>query len=844
VSLDDYQAKRKFDQTPEPQGGEGSGSLRFVIQKHSASQLHYDFRLEMGGVLKSWAVPKGPSLNPKDKRLAMMTEDHPYDYRTFEGSIPKGNYGAGTVMVWDEGIYEPVVWDKKTGETRELELKYQDKAIRQMVDEKHLTFILHGTKLNGEFALVKMRQANENAWLLIKADKDEFASDSDVTNLDRSATTGRTLEQITAGDTSWSHAPDISNAPKGQLPETVAPMLASLGDKPFDKPGWFYEIKWDGYRAVATITPEKMKLRSRHDQDFLTKYPPLLEALQSIKGATIVLDGEIVVLDDDGRSDFGKLQTYSEDGGNLMYYVFDCLHLDGHDLTGLPLSRRKEILKAWLPRSDVIQYSDHIEQRGIDFFKLAQERKLEGIMAKDASSKYLTNKRTKSWLKLKTHMRQEAVIGGYTSPRGSRSGFGALVLGVYDAGDLTYIGHAGGGFTERMVADLLEQLQPLHRDSSPFIGKFKLNEAVTWVEPKLVCEVEFREWTSADHMRQPVYIGLRSDKPPRSVIREQPLTTVVMLPDAAGSGQEPNSVSKLPPNAPANLKPTKVEVHNPDKVFWPDAGFTKGQLAEYYQSVASLILPYLKDRPQSLNRFPGGIQGHSFFQKNFDDVPDWLPTHPVHTDSQDRDINYILCNDIDALMFMVNLGVIEINPWNSRIETIEKPDWCVIDLDPEDIGFEEIINVAQTVHDVLADAKIPSYPKTSGASGIHIFMPMGAKYTYDQVRDFAHIVASLVNACLPKITSLERSPAKRQQKIYLDYLQNRSGQTVASAYCVRPRPGMPVSTPLHWEEVKSGLTPGQFNVTNMSRRLAEVGDLWAPVMGDGIDLRAAIEGLS
>ncbi len=828
MSLEQYQAKRRFDQTPEPQAGQGSGPLRFVVQKHAASHLHYDFRLEMGSILKSWAVPKGPSLNPHDKRLAMMTEDHPYDYRTFEGIIPEGNYGAGTVMVWDEGTYEPVVWDKKTGVTLHLSRQEQDKAARHSVHAGHLTFILRGQKLNGEFALIKMHDAEENAWLLVKADKDDAVTTKDVTKQDRSALSGRTLDEIAkGGGAAWTRAPGLSGAPPAPLPDTVAPMLATLAEAPFDDPDWLYEIKWDGYRAIATITPEGVKLRSRRDQDFAAKYPPVTSALQDIRGATAVLDGEIVVLDDQGRSVFEGLQTYADTAGTLVYYVFDLLYLDGHDLTGLPLTRRKQILRDWLPPSGHVRYSDHVNELGTGFFAAAKQQNLEGIMAKDGRSRYTPGKRSHSWFKIKTHARQEAVIGGYTAPRGSRSGFGALVLGVYDEdGQLHYIGHTGGGFDERSIADTLAKLEPLRQPGSPFAETFKTNAPATWVKPKLVAEVEFREWTDDGHMRQPIFLGLRPDKSPKSVHRE---TAVTPPPET-----KPLAASTGTRRAP---------IHHPDKVFWPDDGITKGELAAYYQAIAPTLLPYLKDRPESLNRFPHGIAGDSFYQKNVEDAPDWVRRVTVHSDSENHDVHYVVCDDLDTLLYLVNLGCIELNPWNSRIQHPEHPDWAVIDLDPEDVSFDTVVEVAQMVHQVLESAGIPHYPKTSGATGLHIYIPMDAQYTYDQVKNFAHINCQLVGARLPDVTSLERSPAKRQQRVYLDYLQNRRGQTLAAAYAVRPRPGATVSTPLHWDEVKPGLDPKTFTIHTMPARLQEAGDLWQPVIGPGVDLLKALKHL-
>jgi bifunctional non-homologous end joining protein LigD len=888
MSLSDYHAKRKFDETPEPQGGQGSGPLRFVVQKHDASRLHYDFRLEMNGILKSWAIPKGPSLNPEDKRLAMMTEDHPYDYRTFEGNIPKGNYGAGSVIVWDEGTYEPLAWDEKTGKTLELTREQQDKLAREGVHKGHLTFILHGHKLRGEFALIKLHHAEDNAWLLVKAHKDEFVSEADVTQHAESVITGRTVEEVAAGAPETQLHLDLTGAPAAPLPTAVKPMLATLAKDPFDNPDWLYEIKWDGYRILAHITADEVRLITRGDQDYTTRFQPAAAELHTLRVPAII-DGEICVVDAAGKPSFQALQNYLRDGesadGQLMYYAFDLLHLDGHNLTGLPLSRRKELLRRILPQGAHLKYSDHVAGQGIALLESARAQGLEGVMAKAAASTYQPGRRSRDWLKFKTHHRQEAVIVGYTEPRGGRQYFGALVLGVYDAnGQLQYVGHTGGGFTESTLRSTYDLLQPLRQDASPITPEPKTNEPAHWVKPQLVCEVEFTEWTGDGSMRHPIFVGLRDDKPATQVRKEEAVKgeSAKMksyeneqtggakreLPRQEDAAQQsdpdkittPRSASRgvipaqpkqedwaLPSKGDAtvdvaghNLKFTHL-----DKIFWPDDHLTKGQLLDYYHTVAGTMLPYLKDRPQSLHRFPNGITGSSFYQKDMaDQPPEWTDTIVIHSDSENRDLNYLICQDLPTLLYMINLGCIELNPWNSRTSALENPDWCVIDLDPEDIGFDAVIRTAQAVHTVLDELGLPSYPKTSGATGIHIYIPTGAKYNYDQVKMFGQLIAQLVHTRVPDITSLERSPAKRQGKVYLDYLQNRHGQTLAAAYSVRPKPGATVSIPLDWSEVADGLTPAQFTIHNAHERLSNDADLWRPVIGPGIDLAAVLKSLS
>jgi bifunctional non-homologous end joining protein LigD len=816
MSLDDYNKKRDFDKTAEPRGDlkkSHQKELIFVVQKHHASHLHYDFRLELGGVLVSWAVPKGPSLNPDDKRLAMKVEDHPYSYRNFEGTIPKGNYGAGEVIVWDNGSYEPV-----------SPADDPSKALKAGLMKGHLSFILHGQKLRGEFSLIKSPHMGENAWLLLKKD-DEFASKEDVTRQTNSVLSSKTLDTST-------NRPEV-NAPEKSMPARVKPMLATLTEQAFDNPDWIYEIKWDGYRAIGAWDGSVAELYSRNGNDFSARYGPIHEALRDL-AAPAVLDGEIVMVDAAGKPHFELLQNYQRGSeGTLLYYVFDILWYDGKDLQDLPLLERKRILQELLGDNTLLRYSDHIEANGRQFYKTAEAGELEGIMAKHKDSTYRQGRRSKQWLKVKTHKRQEVVIGGFTEPRGSRKHIGALVVGVYKDGALHYVGHTGGGILTEQLKPLREELEKLERDSSPFSNRFKPNAPVHWVEPKLICEVTFGEWTSDGHMRQPIFVGMRSDKDPHTIHKE-----------VAGTEPPPDKpVSPEPPAKPKS-KPSaaRVTFTHEDKVFWPERGYTKGDLINYYQQVSEVMLPYLQDRPCNLLRHPNGYQGKSFFQKDMGSTaPEWAKTVSVYSESNRKNIDYFVCDGLDALLYMVQLGSIEINPWSSRLPSLDKPDWAVIDLDPEGIEFPDVIKTAMVVHDVCEELHIPSYPKTSGKTGIHIFIPMQAKYSYEQVRQFSELLANIVQSRLPEITSVERNPRKRQHKIYLDFLQNRESQTLAAPYSVRPILDASVSAPLHWDEVKPGLTPSQFTIKNMAARLQSVGDLWQPVLGSGVDLQQILD---
>jgi bifunctional non-homologous end joining protein LigD len=892
MPLEQYVEKRHLDKTPEPAGGEPTTGLpKFVVQLHRATRLHYDFRLEAQGVLKSWAIPKGPSMNPDDKRLAVMVEDHPMDYRSFEGIIPKGNYGAGTVMVWDEATY--AVPEATTREEIEHGLKLG-------LHKGHAAFFLSGQKLKGLFDLIKLKGREENAWLLVKR-PDEFATADGFEEPQRSVLTGRTMEEIKTGAPSegkvWysDRLPqdiDLSGAPEAPMPHGVKPMLAAEADGPSDRKGWLFEVKWDGYRAIAEVELEgDVRLYSRNQLSFNERYPAIVADLKKL-GHAAVLDGEVVTVDEQGRAQFQWLQEYGKGKrGTLLYYVFDLLYFDGHDLRRLPTRRRKEILAQIVPAEGRIRFSGHVEGQGCDFYKAISAQELEGMMAKNGACPYEEGRRSRDWLKIKRLHEQMAVIGGFTEGRHSRQHFGALVLGVYDGGDLVYVGHTGGGFDEAGLKSLVKKLEPLRSDRCPFNQKPKTNMPVTWVEPTIVVEVEFRGWTESGHLRQPVFKRLVPDVDPREVRRidllpaldaaesEEPAArrsrsqpkdhTTPGAPRTSGSrgsaetktnrkakevapdGNEPDDppavvgVQRFP--AKAREETVEIDGHqlkltNLNKVLWPDDGYTKGNLIDYYRGVAEFILPYLKDRPESLNRHPNGINQQSFFQKDMPAmIPGWLETVEIVSGTQGKKIKYLLCQDEATLVYMANLACIEINPWNSRVPHLARPDYAVIDLDPHEVEFEAVVETAIAIHNLLDEIGVTARPKTSGSRGIHIYVPLGAHYETEQARQFAQLIAQIVHGRLPKITSLERSPARRVGKVYLDFLQNRDGQTLAAAYSTRPKPGATVSIPLSWDEVNVELDPKSFTIRTVLERLDRVGDLWAPVLGSGIDLGSVLE---
>ncbi len=844
MALEDYNKKRNFKETSEPEGKEkASGKkLKFVIQRHAASRLHYDFRLEMEGVLKSWAVPKGPSLNPSDKRLAMMVEDHPYSYRTFEGSIPKGNYGAGEVEIWDEGTYEPI--EKVNGKTDDL-------VMRAELHKQSLKFILHGKKLKGEFALVKIKNSkDENAWLLIKH-KDQFAVNEDYNAEDHTLKTSKVtayLEEKESKKKNTSteslkhyknYAPAISGEKK--LSEFIKPMLCKVSDKAFDDKDWAFEIKWDGYRAIADLSKNELRLYSRNGIDFSQKFKKITNSL-NLQEHPMILDGEIVAYDDKGKPNFQWLQRIGDNPNlALTFQVFDLLWLNGHSTENLSYLQRKELLKDALIENEIIKYSDHILEKGRDFFQAAKDMGLEGIVAKKTDSLYKENLRSSEWLKIKIHKSDEAVICGFTEPKGSRKKFGALILGKYLNGEMVFCGHTGGGFNDKSLSDIYEKMQPLITKNSVFKITPKTNTKATWVKPELVAEIKFSELTKDNIYRHPIFLRLRDDINSKDVKFNSENSSKNENMKKTESKKRTGKDDVLKKIGKQELKLT-----NQNKIYFPEDDVTKGDIIDFYQSISKYILPHLKDRPQSMNRYPNGIKGLSFFQKDAaDETPEWIETQKVFSESSDKYINYIICNDKETLAYLNNLGCIELNIWTSKIKKADNPDYLVLDLDPSEKNeFEDVIETAQVVKEVLDLAGINGYPKTSGSSGIHVYIPMNAKYSYDQVKDFGHLLMQMVQKKLPDLTTLERSLQKRDRnKIYLDYLQNRRGQTLASVYSLRPKNGAPVSMPLEWKEVKNGLKPTDFNIHNALERLENKGDIFKPVLGKGVDMLKVIRKL-
>jgi bifunctional non-homologous end joining protein LigD len=771
--LTEYRRKRDPKKTSEPFGaGKRHGAQPiFVVQRHDARRLHYDFRLERDGALASWAVPKGVPLESGQRALAVHVEDHPLEYATFEGEIPKGQYGAGTVEVWDTGTYD-LVEEKKDG---------------------GLTVRLHGKRLDGTWTLVPARlDGDPKNWLLIRK-RDE-------------------------------------SAPARQSRE-YTPMLATLGDAVPRGSGWLFEVKWDGYRALAHVSQGEAKLTSRKGNDLTQRFAGVAkEIAKAAKTPDCVLDGEVCALDEQGRSSFSAMQQ-GKPGTPIVYFVFDLLELEGEPLVDLPLTERRKRLEKLLDRRNRTVRLSEVFEDGNALLEAAKEQRLEGILAKRADSRYAVGRRTRDWLKVKTHGRQEFIIAGYTKGQGRRAGtLGSLVLAVRRGPELEYVGNVGTGFTGDEIEKLLRKLRPLERKTPSFREVPKMPKVrkgdVVWVEPELVCEVEFAQWTHDGHLRAPSYQGLREDKSAAEVRRERPMEEEIR------QGKRSLKLSNL------------------DKLFWPDEGITKGDLLAYYQAVAPALVPHLKDRPFTMRRYPDGAYGKAFFQKDAPKgTPDWISTARIQVTTRDqprqqRWIQAPLVNDELALLWMVNMGCIDMNAWYSRVDRLDRPDFVLFDLDPSpDVGFEETVQVALHVKEALDALGLESFPKTSSAEGMHVLVPIERRHTYDDTRRFSEIVAGAIARSYPKLATTQWSKAKRRG-VLIDANQNGEGKTIASAYSVRPRPGAPVSTPLRWDEVKPGLDPAQFTMDVVQQRLDRHGDLFEGVLTTRQRLNEALKALS
>ncbi len=785
----------------------------------------------MDGVLKSWAVPKGPSVHAEEKRLAVHVEDHPIEYADFEGVIAPGNYGAGPVIVWDRGWYRSVKPEDPLEQLRRGKVEFE----------------LFGYKLRGRWTLARM-SGKDREWLLLKKADGAAAGEELTERYPQSILSGLTVEEIAdvpgRQELIRRHVEALGARRREVAARTQPFMLATLGERPPSGEGWLFEIKFDGVRVLAARRGALVELYGRSGQLITGRYPDLVRALLALPMQHFLLDGEIVALDESGRPSFQRLQPRMAltnpreiEGAAARIPVegvfFDCLALGGYDLRRLPLTRRKECLRLLVPPLGPVHFVDHVQGDGQAFLEAAAEQRLEGIVAKRAGRAYAGG-RSGDWIKIKCQRRQEFVIGGYTDPQGSRGHFGALHVGLYDDGHLAYVSKVGTGFDEVGLKSLWEKLQPLARATPPFdTGEIPKGRSHHWVEPKLVCEVRFSDWTQDGGIRHPIFMGLRSDKRPEECRREAPLA----LPQDDAQTAVP---AAPPPAARGDLERT-VKLTNLRKIFWPADGYTKGDLVAYYDRVAPLILPYLRDRPLVLTRYPDGITGKSFFQKDAPEfAPAWVRTERVYSKDAGRDIDYFVVDDAASLRYVANSGAIPLHLWASRLTSLERPDWLVLDLDPKGAPFTDVVKVAQALHRILDDLELPSYPKTSGATGLHILIPLGARYIYDEVRTFARLLAVLGVEAEPDISTIARPLHARGGKVYIDFGQNGHGQTIVAPFSLRPLPGAPASCPLMWSEVTARLDPARFTMTTLPKRFDKMADPLVPVLTGTIDMAATV----
>ena len=780
----------------------------------------------MDGVLKSWALPHGPTLDPAIKRLAVHVEDHPFDYGSFEGTIPSGNYGAGSVTLWDRGTYE---W-------------LGPKTPAQMWESGDLKLRFHGHKIVGEFALVRTNRAKGKDWLLIK--KKDFAVRE---GWDPEADTRSVLQG--PGEIS-----STEGAVKAEMPTSLEPMLATLGNAVPSGSDWLYEVKWDGYRALCFIEGGKVRMVSRRGTKLDKQFAPVAQALaQSVKADNTIIDGEVVALDESGNPSFQHLQNLTGFGTkpalkgmappNLNFFAFDLLYLNGYDLRKAALIDRRQLLASILLPSEIVRYSEHFIGKGDELLQAVRAKGLEGIIAKQAQSRY-ESKRSGSWIKIKVTTQQDFIVCGYIL--GEREPFGSLVLGYNKNKKLAYAGNVGSGFTQQSLKGVFEKVKPLITKKPVLSDVPKEIGEVTWVKPELICAVKFTSWTKDDRLRAPVFLGMRTEVMPEEVVRETGLIGETLL--AEETAQESKQEVLLPADKAEialDIDGHRLKFSNLNKVFYPADGYTKRDVINFYAAVADLLVPHLQGRPLSLKRYPNGIDQDYFFQKDASGFPDWLHREELADEEDAESKTRVICDDKASLLYLANLGCIDQNPYMSRLGTLEHPDIILIDLDPYHCGYDRIVEAAQLVREKLRLIGLTGYPKTTGGNGMHVYVPVEPIYNSAQTRQFAEILARWVAAERPDLFTTPRMVSAREKgKVYFDYLQNASGKTISAPYVLRAYPGAPVATPLKWDEVVSGLKPAQFHIANVLRRFERLGDLFAGVLNKPQELGPAIEKLS
>jgi bifunctional non-homologous end joining protein LigD len=824
-----YREKRDPGRTPEPFGAEGAAralapdaARAFVVQQHAARALHYDLRLEIDGVLVSWAIPKGPSLDPTQKRLAVQTEDHPMEYADFEGVIPAGNYGAGAMIVWDRGIYR----SRESGPAEGLAAGKLDLQ-------------LEGHKLRGRFALVRTKRGAGREWLFFAKRREAPGEQELIEREPASVLSGLTVEQVRDRvrlDAELAAAAERAGAPRRALDAAaLRPMLATPHDAPFRRRGWLFELKYDGVRALAEKRGERVRIFARSGGERTAQYAELANALRHLPVDDAILDGEIVALDAFGRSSFERIQrrfTPSDPDAIALahrevpvaFYAFDLLGAAGHDLRALPLTGRKELLAKLAPRTGFIRFADHVEEDGIGLFEAAREHGLEGVIAKQADAKYEAGRRSPRWLKVKVPRTAALAIAGSLPGRGARAAIGSLILAGRRGGRWVYCGNVGSGLGDESVRALDRALEERRLAAPAFEGApERWPRGVRFARPELVCEVRFSEVTSAGVLRQPVFVGLREGADPLAC--EAPLAALPAASETAPAAQASGAAAP---------RLTRL-----DKVFWPVEGYTKGDLLAYYDRVWPWIAPYLEDRPLVLTRYPDGIEGKSFYQKNAPEfTPDWVRRETID------DTDYFVCNELRTLLHVVNSGAIPLHVWSARLASLERPDWLILDLDPKQARFSSVVKIARHLHALFEELDVPHFVKTSGQAGIHVLLPLGAAYTHAEAVSLGEAIARTVCNELPELATITRPVAARGDKVYVDFLQNGRGKLIAAPLCVRPRPGAPVSMPLAWRDVTARLAPERFDIRTAVPRLARRGDPLRGVLGPGLDAVGLLDGLA
>jgi bifunctional non-homologous end joining protein LigD len=850
-TLEKYNRKRKFRETPEPKGRvRKNPNPIFVIQRHAARRLHFDLRLQINGALASWAVPKGPPQEVGEKRLAVHVEDHPIEYAKFEGDIPKGNYGAGHVDIWDQGTFE---------------IEGSESAAEQ-VERGDLKFRLRGERLNGRYVLVKMRNSSRgNEWLFIrKSDPLQVDGDAEVKQ-NRPAKAASSLTQTIP------NLAGLNGSKKASMPENLSVALAQLAEKPFSNPNWLFEIKWDGERSLAYLRDGHVELRARSNRDITSEYPELKGIVKQLNARQAIVDGEIVVLDADGRSDFTRIQPRFgvsnpplslQQKYPVTFYAYDLLYCDGYDLREVALEARKNLLRDLLRPSDTIRYSDHVVETGVELYDIARERHLEGIIAKRRDSRY-PGRRSPLWLKFKIVHDLDVVIGGWTAPRKSRDHFGALLMGLYDGNELKYVGSVGAGFDRAMLEKTAKTLAQLETSDCPFDKPPIVKEATHWTKPELVARVKYGQWTNDLKLRAPVFLGFQEDRDSRDCRMGEARSGKSSVSDSASTPEasaKPNAVR--PKNTFSDPKELETELAQGqgerleinldgktqslthlNKLYFTKPDLRKRDVLLYYLRIAPYILPFLKDRPLVLKRYPNGIDGKFFFQKEAPaSRPEWLRTVMIYSEERKTEMPYFVADDLADLLYLTNLGCIDHNPWSSSFDDEIHPDYVFFDLDPtEGTQFEVVVKIAQSVYKHLDRLAVRPYLKTSGASGFHIFVPLERKYTYDEVRLFAGAIGQQVQTELPELVTFERKVSRRRKgTVLIDTVQNAHGRPLAAAYSLRPFRGAPVSAPVSPKELTSKLRPEDLNIQTIFARLRHSGDLWKNFWEDRQRLEDAV----